>query len=57
MFLDQGWGYNGVHECESSRLGKYGYLIGEREVFIEDETEITNTSRVGSAERAVLYIG
>jgi len=31
------------------------FLVGEREVFIKDEAEIA--SRVGSAERAVLYLG
>ena len=43
-------GYNGVDECESSTTWKV-QLFGERQVFIEDEAEIT--SRVGSAERAV----
>jgi len=36
-------------------LGKCSYLVGEREVFVKDEAEIA--SRVGSAERAVLYLG
>jgi len=38
-------------------LGKCSYLVGlgERQVFIKDEAEIA--SRVGSAERAVLYLG
>jgi len=36
-------------------LGKCSYLIGERQVFIKDEAEIV--SRVGGAERAVLYLG
>ena len=36
-------------------LGKCSYLVGKREMFIKDEAEIA--SRVGSAERAVLYLG
>jgi len=39
-------------------LGKCSYLVGERaerQVFIKDEAE--NASRVGGAERAVLYLG
>ena len=35
-------------------LGKCSYLFGERQVFIKDEAEIA--SRVGGAERAVLYL-
>jgi len=30
-------------------------LVGEREVFIKDEAQVA--SRVGGAERAVLYLG
>jgi len=51
-------GYNVVDECESCRTWKvqlFGRRIGERQVFIKDETEIE--SRVGGAERAVLYLG
>ena len=36
-------------------LGKCYYLVRERQVFIKDEAEIA--SRVGGAERAVLYLG
>ena len=36
-------------------LGKCSYLFGERQVFIKDEAKIA--SRVGSAERADLYLG
>jgi len=36
-------------------LGKCGYLVGERQVFIKDEAEIV--SRVGGTERVVLYLG
>jgi len=40
---------------EVAGLGKCSYLVGERQVFIKDEVEIA--SRVGGAERAVLYLG
>jgi len=36
-------------------LGKCSYMVAERLVFIKDEAEIA--SKVGSAERAVLYLG
>ena len=36
-------------------LGRCCYLVGERNVFIKDEAKIA--SRVGSAERVVLYLG
>ena len=40
---------------EVTGLGKSSYLVGERQVFIKAEAEIA--SRVGSAERVVLYLG
>ena len=40
---------------EVAGLGKCSYLVGERKVFIEDDAQIA--SRVGGAERAVLYLG
>jgi len=40
---------------EVAGLGKCSYLVGKRNVFIKDEAEIA--SRMGGAERAVLYFG
>jgi len=40
---------------EVAGLGKCSYLVGKRKVFIKDEAQVA--SRVGGAERAVLYFG
>ena len=40
---------------EVAGLGKCSYLVGKRKVIIKDEAQVA--SRVGGAERAVLYFG
>ena len=44
-----------VTNVKVAGLRKCSYFVREREVFIKDEANIA--SRVGSAERAVLYLG
>ena len=48
-------GYNGADECGSCRTWKVKLSGRKKNVFIKDEAQVA--SRVGGAERAVLYFG
>ena len=48
-------GYNGADECGSCRTWKVQLSGRKKKVFIKDEAQVA--SRVGGAERAVLYFG